>query len=513
VKIAEEFAAGMQSGLASPGRRWFTLALANGRVAAIERVKAWVGQAEEAMAARMLQTNFYDQFVEMQHEQGVFGTSVMLIEEDAMDVFFCRTLTAGQYAIGVDHRGRVNRLCRKLSYTAGQLAEDFGAESLPEEIRDELRRRESRGSEARHWVRHMVQPNQKYEVDTPGPAGMAWQSLWWMPGKKEPDFLRVSGYHEFPAIVGRWKTVGDEIYGRMHPAETALDDAATLQAIEVDARAALELATTPPLLAPSSLQGKLDNRPRKMTFYDAVGGQAPVVQPLYAVSFNFAAAEEKIARLSAQIERAFYVDLFRMWSTFRRQGITATQVQAEEQEKSYILAPVTMRQTSDVLDKAIIRIFSVMLRAGLFPEAPPELAGEPIRIEYVSEFAMLQKRASQAGIETLLQFAGQLMQLQGAAGMAPDALDKIDADEVLEAISDMYGGKSGIVLGDDAVAQKREARAAQARQAQMTQMAAQAAELAPKAAGAAKDMSQTQIGGASALDAFASAVNGEGAAA
>jgi hypothetical protein len=521
-KIAEEFAAGMQSGLASPGRNWFKLALFNQRMATIERVKAWLGQAEEITAARMAQTNFYDQFVDFSFEQGVFGTAAMFIEADDEDVFYCKTLTAGTYAIDTDYRGKVNRFARKLSYTAQQLEEDFGIEALPREIQEELRDRARRGSDSRHEVAHLIQPNGKYQADDLGPAGFKYQSLWWLTGSDKPEFLRVSGYNEFPVVVGRWKTIGEDIYGRKHPGEMALDDAATLQNLETDSRGALQRTVTPPLLAPASLRYKVDNRPKGTTWYelqDMNQNGPPVIQNLYSVNFNFEAAEAKADRLIGQIERTFYVDLFRMWSSFRRQGVTATQVNAEEAEKSYILAPITLRQTSDVLDKAIQRIFAIMSRAGMYPPVPDELKHVNMRIEYVSEFAMLQKQASQGGIETLLYFAAKLAELQGAAGKAPDVLDGIDMDEVMEVISQINAIPAGVILGDDKVAAIREDRAMQTAQAQMAQMAAQAAEMAPGMAKAAKDMSQTpagqDFGGAgmeNALGAFAGAVDGGGAA-
>jgi hypothetical protein len=502
--VLEESAAGMQSGLASPGRDWFTLALADTRLRTVERVKAWVGQCEEIMSAQMLASNFYDSFTSMQEEQLTFGTAAMLIDGDPDGVFICRTLTAGEYAIDTDNRGRVCRFARVLTCTASQLASEFGAERLPAGIRGEVTDRERRGSGATYRVRHLVQPNGRYRADTPGAAWMRYQSLWWMPGHAEPDFLRVGGYEEFPFIVGRWKVIGSDMYGRAHPGEQAIDDALTLQALERDARSAIERSVTPALLAPTDLKPNLRAEAGKTTWYDqaASGGKPPAITSLYQVNFDYNAAEAKIERLKAQIERAFYVDLFRLWSATRRNNVTATQVTAEESEKAYILAPVTMRQTSEVLDKCVVRIFSLMLRAGRFPPPPPELEGTSVRIEYVSEFSLLQKRAARNGIEALVAISGQLAELQTAAGKAPEALDRLDADEVIEAVSEMYGVKSGIVLGDDVVAEIREARRGQERQALERERAEQAARALPAGAKAAKDLSGARIGDTSALEAL-----------
>ena len=512
VKTAEEFAAGMQSGLASPSRKWFTFGLFDATVSTLERVKAWIGQVADITAARMLQTNYYTEQTTFWREQGTVGTAAMIIEEDDEDIFYCRTFTVGQYAIGEDYKGRVNRFCRELRYTAQQLAEDFGYDALPRDVQRELDDRNRRGSPAKYIVRHLIQPNQKYQVDKLGPPGMRFQSLWWLVGQEEPEFLRISGYHEFPVVVGRWNKIADDVYGHEHPGELAEDDAATLQDLETDSRGAIERAVKPPMLAPKSLMGKLDNRPNRITMYDSMqDGQAPAIRPLFEVHFDYQAAENKIAMLMQSIDRAWYVDLFRMLSSDNRTGRSATEIAAREEEKAYIMAPITMRQTSEVLTVALIRIFGIMNRAGMYPELPPELAGRDVKIEYMSEFALLQKRAAQSSIETVLMMASQLAELQGAAGKAPEVLDRIDADEVLEIVADMHAIPTGIVLGDDAVEGIREDRAMQMAQAKQLEMAQQASQMAPELARATKDMAQSPLeGGGSALDALSAMINGGG---
>jgi hypothetical protein len=508
MKILDEFAAGMLSGLASPSRQWFTLSLNNTRTRTLERVKAWVGQCTEIMTSKLLLSNFYDQYVDYLKEQGFAGTSAMFIEEDDEEIFTCRTLTIGQYAIDADHKGGVNRFCRKVVYTARQLADDFGERALPEEIRDSLKNSDG-GMTATYEVRHLIQPNGERETAMPGAPGMKYQSLWWLASDKNGKFLRKSGYNEFPVIAGRWKVIGDDIYGREHPGELARDDAVTLQELETDARAALEKSVRPPMIAPkNAFMKNLDIRPNRVNLFTPEAGQEPHVRPLFDMRFDYEAAEVKIASLKAQMERLFYVDLFRMWASDLRSGRTATEIQAREAEKAFIMAPVTMRQTYGGLDQVINRVFRIMYRAGLFPPAPPELAGQELRIEYQSEFALLQKRTSQAGLESLLVFAERVAGLQAAAGSPPEVVDTIDGDEIMEVVSEMHAIPPGVVRGDDSLAAIREDRAMRMAQAQQAQMTAQAAELAPGAAQAAKTLSETDMTrDNSALQAVTNAVN------
>ena len=105
----------------------------------------------------------------------------------------------------------------------------------------------------------------------------------------------------------------------------------------------------------------------------------------------------------------------------------------------------------------------------MFPDVPEELQGMDIKIEYMSILANIQKQAGYSGIELLVNMAGMMAQMQVGAGRSPDILDKIDCDEIVDQIADMYVLPAGVVLGDDRVAQMREQRRQQEAQAQQQQ--------------------------------------------
>ncbi|MBQ7577756.1 MAG: hypothetical protein IJT21_05785, partial [Synergistaceae bacterium] len=85
-------------------------------------------------------------------------------------------------------------------------------------------------------------------------------------------------------------------------------------------------------------------------------------------------------------------------------------------------------------------------------------------------------------------------QLQAGTGKAPDVLDKIDCDEIIDQLADMYVIPAGIVLGDDAVQAKRDQRQDEQKKLQQMQhglTALQAgAQAAPQIAGAMKDLAE-----------------------
>ena len=511
-QIPDDFAAGMKSGLTSPSRPWFTLTLYDTGLTEAENVKAWLTEVQDIMQGAMLRSNLYDQLFDVYKEEGIFGTAALLIEEDDENLFRAQSLTIGSYTIGVDKLGRVNRFARQFRRTLQQLKDEFGEENLPQELRWRLN---ERPDNMRYELRNLIQPSEEY-MQSEGKAGkFKYLSLWWLTGYKEPEFLRVGGYNEFPVMVPRWRIINDDLYGREQPGDTGYDDAITLQEMEIDERSALKKTIRPPIVIPNSMtQYDLNDMPGGVTIYnDMSGGGAPSVTPLYQVKFDHKSVAEKRLEITQHLEEIFYVNMFKMWAMDLRHNRTATEIQAREQEKMFMLGPLIERQMSELLDPLIARIFAIMDRAGRFPPPPDELQDREIKIEYMSILANTQKQAAFSGIQTILEVTGVLAQLQTGAGQSADILDKIDCDEIVDQLADMYVVPAGIVLGDDVVAEKRQARKQAEMQAQQEQQAmvqGQAmAQAAPQIAGAAKSLSETQVpGGGNALEAMAGISDG-----
>jgi hypothetical protein len=138
-----------------------------------------------------------------------------------------------------------------------------------------------------------------------------------------------------------------------------------------------------------------------------------------------------------------------------------------------------------VLDPVITRVYGIMDRMGLIPEAPEAIADRPVTIEYTSMLAQAQKAAGLGTIERTVGFVANLF--AATSGQRPDVFDKLDFDQAIDEFADRQGSPARVVRSDDDVAA---IRAERAKQAQMQQMAAMAPALkqgadAIKAAGEA----------------------------
>jgi hypothetical protein len=143
-----------------------------------------------------------------------------------------------------------------------------------------------------------------------------------------------------------------------------------------------------------------------------------------------------------------------------RSGITATEVAERHEEKLLMLGPVLERLQNELLSPMIDIAFDYANRAGILPQAPPELEGMDLKVEFISVLAQAQRAVAAQGVDRLLGTVGNLAQLK------PEVLDKIDFDQVVDDYGDMYGVNPKIVVPDNVVAQIRAQRAQAAQAAQ-----------------------------------------------
>ncbi|MDL2267166.1 head-tail connector protein [Desulfovibrio sp. OttesenSCG-928-G15] len=473
-------ASGMQSGLTSPARPWFSLTLQDEPLTQFQPVKEWLHECYERMVNAFARSNFYDQIHMLYRELGSFGTGVMFVEEDSETNVRCRTETAGTYCIDVDASGRVDTLYRRIRMTPRQIAEAW-PDTCPSRIRTMA------NNDSGEWLTllHAVEPNPQYREGGKNGRVRKWRSVF-MLLEGGTEILEVGGYYEFPALCPRWDTTVADIYGTS-PAMDALGDCRQLQKITQDGRLALELEVSPPLLvAESAGIDDVDMSPRALNFTSSLAQGQPSVTSLYQVKANMQALEMTKAQLKQQIKEMLFNDLFLMITQVNRQ-MTATEVAERNSEKMLLLGPVLDRLRSELFQPLIERVWGILERAGVLPLPPvemvPQLAGQEIKVEFISILAMAQKQAGIAAINQTVAFVAQLAQIT----QSPDALDKLDTDEAIDMVAEMQGTPPKMIRSNEDVAALREQRQQQMQQMQQMQMAQQGAQVAASGAGAMKD--------------------------
>lgn len=504
---ARTLSSGMMSGITSPARPWFRLTTPDPDLAEFGPVKLWLDTVQKRMITSYLRSNLYNTLPIMYKDLGVFGTSPVLIEEDLTgDVFHTRSFPIGSYCIAKDFKGRVNTFFREFQMTVAQIVETFAeydnatGKANWDNISTHVRNMWDVGN-YETWINvsHIIMPNRDYDP-TKGPAKFKkYLSYYYESGTTydlrgaENVFLRESGYDYFPVLCPRWEVTGSDVYATSCPGMEALGDIKQLQHGEKRIMEAVDKMVRPPMKGPSSLkQTVVSTLPGEITFEDVTSGQG--LKPVYEVQFRIQEMEMKQNQVRNRIQRAFYEDLFLMLANSDRKQITAREIDERHEEKLLALGPVLEQLNEDVLDPLTDITFQMHLNQGLLPEAPPELQGMELKVEYISIMAQAQKLLGVSGIERFTGYIGQVAQID------PHVLKKVKTDQVVDVYADMMSLPPSIIRTDEEVA-------ALMKQEQMMQQQQQQMAMMQQGSQVAKNLSQASLNKDQALGAILDQAN------
>jgi len=486
IEYANILAAGMQWGITSPTRPWVKYRLPDYSLMQSEEIRQWLEIRRDIVLDVLDRSNFYPSNHQFYMELGVFNTAAMLIEEDPETAINCRTFTIGEFAIGIDKKGRPNQFANNIVMTSYQMVEQFGYENVPNEIQHEY---DDGNYKTTHKVKHLVMPNKGYNPRKIGKEFMKFTDYYWTDSMDEGQYLKHGGFNEFPVMVERWQTCGADVYGT-GPGIWSLGDAKQIQLMWKDICTAAELAVKPSVMASTDMmKAGINLYPGGANYYNPVSGQNPI-QSVFNVNLNMDHAATVQEKIEECIRKHFKVDVFQLISelnmgTGQR---TAREIIELTSEKMSQMGPLLERLQTGYLPQVIERVDSVCERLGLFPPPPPEIQGMEIKVEYVSVLNQAQK---QNLITPILDTVKSVIEISTTTQL-PEILDKIKFDKVTDHLGLLNGVPEDIIISDEEVEQIRKARAQQ--QALMNQ-----AQMGQTMAQTAKTMSQSDMSGTNAL--------------
>lgn len=470
-------AAGMMSGMTSPARPWFRLALADKDLMERGTVKQWLHDVAELMRAVFAASNTYNALHSCYEELGAFGTWSCFVMPDYENILRHMPFTAGEYSLGGDNHGVVNSMVREFQMTVSQVVQQFGLDNCSTSVKNLYN-----VGTLDAWVRilHIIEPREHVDTTKKDNKNMPFASIYMEHGANEGFFLSESGFKRFPALCPRWVVTANDIYGRS-PGMDALPDIKQLQHQQLRKAQAIDLQVNPPLQVPTGMKDHQNTRlPGGVSFYDATGPHGGV-RTAYEVTLRLDYLLEDIRDIRERINRCFYTDLFLMVANDTG-NMTATEVAAKNEEKLIQLGPVLERLQNELLKPLIDITFDrlVEARIPLVMNPPDELRGQDLDIEFVSTLAQAQRAVATSGMDRLLSTVGNM------ANLWPEARHKIDPLQAIDEYANAYGVAPSIVVPDDTVAEKIDAD-------QKSVMAQQIAQSAQPMATAAKTASDVNI--------------------
>jgi hypothetical protein len=136
---------------------------------------------------------------------------------------------------------------------------------------------------------------------------------------------------------------------------------------------------------------------------------------------------------------------------------------------------------TEMLEPIVERVFAIEARAGRLPEAPPEIAEQNLKIDYVSPVARAQQTSDARAI---IDFSGIVSNL---AQVNPEVLDIIDFDAGTRELADSLGVPPTMLRSRADVETRREAAQQLAAQQEAEQQAVMATDQIAKLAKAIPD--------------------------
>jgi hypothetical protein len=477
-------AAGMQAGINSPARPWFKLGYADKQLSEYKPVRLWLDQVESLVRDIYSRSNVYNMLHRMYLELICFGTAASAIRPDFNTIIRGRPYTIGEYWLGLDHGGKVDTCLRKFRMTALQMVNMFGIDNVSQAVKSAY---ENKNAETRFTVNHFVEPNDG-RLKIPFGDGMPYRCVYHEKGFENDNVLSVRHSEVFPILAPRWNTVAMMAYG-FGPGAYVLNDVKGLQKEKEKFWVGIDKAVDPPLVGPGSLADKVVNTmPGGITYDDSLTQNAGL-RPLYQMNVDYNGATMSIQDTRNAIRQGLFTDLFTLIANSADHQRTATEVAALKEEKMMVLGPVLDNVHGEVHKPMLDITFHYAEKAGLLPPPPDEIEGMEIEVEFISILAQAQKLVATSGIEQVAGFVGTL------SAVYPEARHKFNPTEAIDEYAGAVGVSAKVINSDEEVAAMQKA---EAQQAQMQQALAAGAATAEQA----KVLSETDMGGNSALNAL-----------
>lgn len=480
ILAARTLRSGMMSGVTNPGRPWMALQTADQDLNEYKPVKEFLETTRNRMMQILLRSNVYTTLPMAYGDQGMYGTTAYLALEDPESLLRCYHYPVGSYMLAADHRGRMDTNYREFSMTARQMIAKFGKDRCSKTTQSLA----SQGAGKESWVPvvHAIEPNPEYH---PGKAHFAYykkfHSCYFEAGGDSDKKLHSGGFDRNPVISPRWDVVGEDVYGGNCPGMESIGSNKVLQLREKRRGQFVDKTVAPPMKGPASLETKRNSiLAGDMTYIENSANAEkfePVFTPAPAV---YQVLNNEIEVLENRIDRLWYADLFRMFSTDLRSNVTAAEIAKQNEEQLLQLGPVYLRQNDEHFDPLFDLLFEVMARQRILPKIPPEMLEMDISVEYISIMSQAMKLVGIGADERALGFAANVIQIW------PEIRHLVNPFNLVTGYFTKVGASPQIAND------KKDYEAAvlaEAKQLQAQQMAA----AAPAMADTAKMMSETKL--------------------
>ena len=433
--------------LTNPTTEWHVVRAKRRDVNEIASVKRYLAGANETMryVFDTPDSGFSTELTQDYHEMVDFGTSCMFIGDRPSRLPIFQTRNLSELLLRENSEGRIDTVFREFRLTARQAVQEWKNDNLSTKTRELA---VSNPGQKLGFI-HAVYPNSDTWPGARHSTNLPFASKF--VAVDEKLFIKSSGYHENPFIVGRWWKVAGEIFGR-GPGLKALHDVKMLQrAMRITIRGTEKMVDPAMMVANDGVLGptRLSNNGINYIRPDMLmGRRAPIEAIQTGGRPDLGAAFMEGVR--ARIGHAYYSHLLQM---SRDPKMTATQSLLIDEEVMRLLGPFFRRIQVEKLGPTIVRTWNTLERAGEFGPRPAELEGERLEVQHVSPAVRAMRLGEVNATARLFEIMRPMAEIE------PESVDNIDIDATYRHTADRLGVPFGNIRTPEAIAERREARA------------------------------------------------------
>lgn len=439
--------------------------------------KAYFAKCTDIVHKELARSNWTLIIHEMLLDRGGFGTASIMCEEGTRTALTFKKFDIGTYVVDEDHEGNVDTIIREFKLTARQAMKMFGEAKLTPKLKKAAF--DPKKQDQKFTFINSIEPRSDYNRQMKDGPNKPIASCYVC--REDRAVVHEGGYDEQAFAVSRYLRWGSAYYGYC-PSIEALPTAKQVNFIEKNMDALAEQMAFPRVLVPDDKADDLDLAAGGVTTFDP---NRPDSMPReWMTSGRYDVGKDRIEMKEEAIKQAYHVDLFQMLQQIERQ-MTAYEVQQRLAEKVTAFSPTFYRLQTEVTNPILTRIFSIMFRAGRFPEPPSSVFVPNDEGTYsmaLPDVTLTSKLALAIKAAEINAFAQMLQILAGVIEVFPDAMDNYDLDKATIGV----GRNLSVPQEWERSADERDAMRA-ARQQALAQQ--QAVDQAQGAARAAKDFS------------------------
>lgn len=441
--------------------KWLGLRPSQAALEEVQGVKEYLATVEEILLGvfSSFEFGFPQQNDQIFIDMPAYGTSCMFVEDNIDNGLTFQAIHLSEIFFMESAKGKPDIVFRKFKLTARQAADKFGEENLGHKVTAALKKNPFTEFEFIHAVMPIAD----------------WKKLGRVPNVNKTDFrfpsayvcvedkkiVMEKGYHEMPYIISRWSKYTGEVYGRGPGWDTLADIMMANKLKEITIRGAEKQIDPPLILSDDGVVTPLRTYPNGINIGAVTQDGKPLVQQL-PVNGRIDLAEFLLKQTQESIRKGFFVDRFE-----EKDGtpISATESADRQDTRLRLSAPHIQRIQAEYLSQLVERVFGILQRAGELPEPPQELAGDNLKIEFVSPLVKAQRS------QEALSYSRAMEASMGLIQMNPDLVRNIDMDDAFRDILEISGVPVKNIKSKDKVLAERQAEQEAQEQQQMLMQA------------------------------------------